>query len=228
MPRSMHISRTTLMLLWLIGCGSSTSTTDPILDAGGRDADGPDANGGSASPVSAEACLKDLAAPDRGFVNVQRFRSADGKVKVARARQTFDPPTPPIGETYAYMLVRFWIQTDTEPGTCVRGKTALTYAYAHHNWNETWKATTTAATYEGSELFEPTDSSDDRWNDSIRAKDAQGKLLWGPIDLLEDGCSSQPYDLNPCLTRTRSDKPPPCTPPDRRPSGRRRSTPSPH
>lgn len=66
-----------------------------------------------------------------------------------------------------------------------------------------------AAQYEATELFSPGASDEDRWQDTLSEKTLDGKVLWGPIDLIEDGCSSIPYDLNPCLSRTHSDKPPP-------------------
>lgn len=213
----MHNLRSVCWLAMLLGCGSSNSGTSVRPDAGRpdgslADADaalsdaGADPDADASSPSTLEACLSDLGEPDFGFLGIQRFRSADGKVRVARARQIIDAPT--VGETFAYALVRFWIESDEEPGTCVRGKSALTYEYAHHNWNETWSAETDLALYEGAEVFSPIDA-EVRWADTLTAKSKDGKVLWGPLELEEDGCSSLPYDLNACSTRTRSDEPPP-------------------
>jgi len=209
----MHKVSTWAWLAVLVGCqgsGTDTTTGDGGLatsDAGKHDAGTLDAgeDGGGSRTATLEACLSDLSEPESGFIGIQRFRSKDGKVSLARARQTIDAPT--VGETLAYALVRFWIESDEEPGTCVRGKSALSYEYAHHNWNETWSAKSNVATYEGAEVFSPVDATA-RWSDTLSAKDKNGKLLWGPVELEEDGCTSIPYDLNPCSSRTRSDKPP--------------------
>lgn len=217
----MQHTRLTVWLLLLMGCNDASSTqgadsgVPSVADAGprgdgGKGDSGPSADAGpddpGKNPTTLDACLSELSEPDSGFISIQRFRSSDGKVKLARARQTIDAPT--VGETFAYAMVRFWIESDDEPGTCVRAKSALSYEYAHHNWDETWSATTELATYDGNELFN-TDGGEVLWTDTLTAKSKDGKVLFGPIMLQEDGCSSIPYDLNPCLTRTRSDEPPP-------------------
>jgi hypothetical protein len=160
------------------------------------------------SMTTGEECFDDLAAPDTGFVELQRFRSEDGAVRIWRARQPGDRVA--VGETFPYDLVRAWVEAENEPGTCVTQASALTYEFGHHNWSEEWSVTTDHARYIGRELYSNSapDDADFGWTDSLEAKSASGATLF-MVDLVDDGCESMPYNLNPCLRRMRTDTPPP-------------------
>lgn len=189
--------RHVLCVAWaLMACGD---------DDGGA---GPNTDHDASVMMTAEACFADLTAPTDGwFVETQRFVTSDDAIHLWRARK---PGTRPgaVGETFAYDLVRFWIGSDDEPGTCITASSAMTYDFAHHNWNETWSATTDFARYVVHERldFGATETS---WQDTLEVFDPNDVPRGGTQDLEDDGCSSLPYDLNPCMFRTRVDTPPP-------------------
>jgi hypothetical protein len=178
----------------MFGCGDANDDGSKAPD---RDA---------AAATSAEACFADLTMPDRGWIEVQRFRADEPGIRVWRARQTTDGPT--IGETTAYKLVRVWVQSDEEPGACVHDQNALAYTYQHHNVDETWQAKSASAQYFGHETLD-FGAIDGAWNDTLSVKDTGGQEIIKDLKLTEDGCYSLPYDLNPCLRRRRLDEPPP-------------------
>ena len=183
---------TALALTSSAGCGSDD---EAMSDAGG-------------GPIAAEDCFADLAAPEAGFVEVQRFRSEDGSLRVWRARQPGDRSA--VGETFPYDLVRAWIETEDEPGACVTEARALAYTFGHHNWAEEWSMTTAHAKYIGREMFSnaPADPAEWTWTDTLEAQDDDGAPLF-TVGLIEDGCETMPYDLNACMQRMRIDEPPP-------------------
>ena len=177
--------------LQLVACGDSNHE--------------PDEPGGPPTHSDAQACFADLTMPASGWVEIQRFHTAEHGIKLWRARQTTDGPT--VGETTAYELVRFWVESADEPGTCVTAPEALTYSYQHHNWDETWQANTLEFRYLGHEPFNL--GGEPPWLDTLTVKDATGATLVSDVPLIEDGCNTLPYDLNACVLRTRSDAPPP-------------------
>jgi len=177
------------------GCASDDEATS---DAG----DAPRA-------TTPQECFGELAPDgDAWFIELQRFKSEDGAVRVWRSRQPGDRSA--AGETFAYDLVRAWIETDDEPGTCVTARGALTYQFAHHNWAEEWTVQTSRALYIGREMYMngPADPKEWGWIDTLEAQDESGATLF-TVDLIEDGCETAPYDLNSCLLRMRTDEPPP-------------------
>lgn len=195
-----------LVMSSLAGCDSDDDA-DPSGDAGGRQdaGDTPDAGGMTTTP---EACFGELApVGDAWFVELQRFESEDGAVRVWRSRQPGDRSA--VGETFPYDLVKVWIETEDEPGTCISSASALSYTFGHHNWAEQWTATTEVAKYIGREMFSnaPANPQEWGWTDTLEAQDEAGATLF-MVNLVEDGCETSPYDLNPCLMRMRTDMPP--------------------
>jgi hypothetical protein len=197
-------SRAVYLASWLalavMGCASDD---EAALDAGNAPGDGD-----GDAVTTGEECFADLEAPDVGFVELQRFESEDGSVRVWRARQPGD--RMPVGETFPYDLKRAWIETEDEPGTCVTAVSALSYEFGHHNWAEEWTVTTDHAQYIGREMYSTTsaDTAQWDWTDTLEAQDDRGETLF-MVGLVDDGCESMPYDLNPCMLRMRTDEPPP-------------------
>jgi hypothetical protein len=151
-------------------------------------------------------CFDPLSTPSAGFVEVQHFESAERGVRITRARQPGERSA--VGETFPYDLVRVRIEADGD-AACVSEAAAMTYEFGHHNWNETWSVRTEKARYVVREQYDFQAGSERPWADSLEARSLEDdSLLWGPVDLEPDGCYSLPYDLNPCLMRTRIDEPP--------------------
>ena len=179
---------------WL-GCGEDAAVA--------RDAGGPPPG----QALTGEECFETLEAPAAGFIEIQRFKSSDDQIEIWRARQPGDRSA--VGETFPYDLIAVWIDGGDEDGTCVRDRAALTYAFGHHNWAETWTVETARATYTVRETYDnaPADPTDWMWTDTLEAKAASGTALF-TVDLVDQGCETRPYDLNPCLMRMRIDSPP--------------------
>jgi hypothetical protein len=198
-----------LGLVFLVAFGSlagCASDDDDAGDAGAAPMD--DAGDPPDAMTSAEECFGELAPQgDAFFIELQRFKSEDGAVQVWRSRQPGDRSA--VGETFPYDLVRAWIETEDEPGTCVTEASALSYEFGHHNWAEEWTVQTDHALYIGREMFAnaAADPAEFGWTDTLEAQDASGATLF-TVDLVEDGCETEPYDLNPCLMRMRTDEPP--------------------
>jgi hypothetical protein len=196
-------SRALCLASWLalavMSCASDDETTQ---DAGNGPGDG------DGDVTTGEECFAEVEAPEAGFIEIQRFESEDGAVRVWRARQPGQRSA--VGETFPYDLKRAWIETEDEPGACVTAASALSYEFGHHNWAEEWTITTERAQYIGRELYSsgPTDLEEWSWTDTLEAKDDSGATLF-MVGLVDDGCESMPYDLNPCLRRMRTDMPPP-------------------
>jgi hypothetical protein len=162
--------------------------------------------GNAPGATTAEECFGELAPQgDAWFIELQRFKSEDGAVRVWRSRQPGDRSA--VGETFPYDLVRAWIETDDEPGTCVTERSALTYEFGHHNWAEEWTVQTDRALYIGREMYSTGAAAAVGWTDVLEAQDESGATLF-TVDLVDDGCETSPYDLNPCLMRMRTDEPP--------------------
>lgn len=196
--------------------------TCAVLNAAcGNDADGPSGQGGTAgtpgstagaggsmggaagsagnSPV--EGCLSELA-PAGAFFEVQAFETDDGSLRLWRARRPGDRSA--VGETFAYDLVGFAIDSDAER-TCLHDGAAFSYEFGHHNWNETWEARTSAARYRGREEYVFT-VEDAEWHDTLTVYPLTGEIpSMDPVTLREAGCYSIPRDLNPCFRRQRTD-----------------------
>jgi len=203
----MSLTSRTLCLALLLaidgaGCASDDEATS---DAGNAPGDG---DGDAPGATTADECFGELAPTgDSWFIELQRFKSEDGSVRVWRSRQPGDRSA--VGETFPYDLVRAWIETEDEPGTCVTERSALTYEFAHHNWAEEWTVQTDHALYIGREMYTTTaaDSAQWGWIDTFEAQDEGGTTLF-TADLIDDGCESEPYNLNPCMLRMRTDEPP--------------------
>lgn len=196
-----------LALLLTMSSGGCASDDDAPSDAGNAPGDG-DGDGGAPGMTTAEECFGELApAGDAFFIELQRFKSEDGAVQIWRSRQPGDRSA--VGETFPYDLVRAWIETEDEPGTCVTEGNALSYEFGHHNWAEEWTVQTDHALYIGREMYSTaaTDPAEFGWTDTLEARDETGATLF-TVDLVEDGCETSPYDLNPCLMRMRSDTAP--------------------
>jgi hypothetical protein len=179
----------------VLGCGD---------DDGGS---GPNTDHDASVVITAEECFADLTAPTDGwFVETQRFATADDAIELWRARKP--GMRSAVGETFPYDLVRFWIGSDDEPGTCVTAPSAMTYDFAHHNWDETWSAITEHGRYVVHERLEFGDAATS-WQDTLDVFDLNDVPRGGTQTLEATGCASLPYDLNPCLFRTRIDMPPP-------------------
>jgi hypothetical protein len=190
-------------IAWIIAVWAAS------LGGCGDDAAGA-ADSGTAPPqrgVTGDDCFATLEEPPAGFIEIQRFGSVDDSVEIWRARKPGERSA--VGETFAYDLIAVWIDSADEDGTCVTERGAMTYEFAHHNWAESWTVETEHATYMGRETFgnamaEPAEWS---WADTLEAKAPSGATLF-TVELVDQGCESLPYDLNPCLMRMRIDTPP--------------------
>jgi len=205
-----EISRVSCLLVALLVIAGCASDDDPASDAGHAGAGGDSGAGGGSDTdaTTGEECFEELTAPAIGFVEIQRFVSEDGDLSVWRARQPGERSA--VGETSPYDLVRVWIDSADEDGTCVTEASALTYTFGHHNWSESWTVTTAHAMYAVHEMYNNGPADPEEWGfvDTLEAKDESGDVLF-TAELVEDGCESRPYDLNPCFTRMRIDMPPP-------------------
>lgn len=205
------------LIVWLAhnltGCAEASAT--PRGDAGqafddsglGNESDGGmdgDEDGGDGD-VAAEACFAGLKAPATGFISIQAFSVEELGLTLMRAREPGERSA--VGETFPYDLLRVSLSS-AEEDTCVTKKSALSYEFGHHNWNEKWSARTARARYVVRELRSFDDPATP-WIDSLEVRSLEDdSLLMGPFALKEAGCRSLPYDLNPCSLRTRIDKPP--------------------
>jgi hypothetical protein len=180
---------------WLGGCGD-----DATIGA---------VDSGTSPPraMTGEECFALLEEPAAGFIEIQRFGSADDSLEIWRARKPGERSS--VGETFPYDLIAVWIDSADEDGTCVTEREAMTYEFAHHNWDESWTVETEHATYTGREMFGngPADPAEWGWTDTLEAKAASGATLF-TVELVDQGCETMPYDLNPCLMRMRIDTPP--------------------
>jgi hypothetical protein len=176
-----------LVCWWPLSCSDSTdgSTPGPGLDAG----------------ADFDACFSNLAA-GQWFTEVQGFKTDDDAVHVFRARRP--GPKPAVGETFAYELVRFFVASTAETA-CVSDAGALDYEYAHHNWNEKWRAQTATRRYLGTEqrIFDEQTS----WRSQLTIQSADGQqTLLGPVSLEGVTCFTvPPGDPNACTWRKRTD-----------------------
>lgn len=202
-----------LPLLICLGCGNSTdgpaSNTGGLSGAGGNPGDGGAAGHSgmntAGTTTGPEACFEGLEpAPDQRL-EIQRFKTADGALRLWRARET--TPDPTVGETMAFKLVRFWVQSELDPDTCLRDPASLHYDYAHHNWNDSWTATTSHAVYAGHEQFD-NNGSELYWIDRLTITTPEGDPISSELKLLDDGCVSKPLDYNVCMQRKRLDESP--------------------
>jgi len=135
---------------------------------------------------------------------VQAFETADGTIRLWRARRPGDRSA--VGETFPYDLVRFAVESDDDVA-CVTTPGALAYEFGHHNWNEAWTADTALHTYAVTESLSFGDAGA-VWTDRLTVTTAAGAPVLGPVALEPTGCFSIPYDLNPCMSRQRTDSPP--------------------
>lgn len=181
-----------LYATWLGACGADA--------AGAADSGPPPPQGG----VTGEECFAELEAPEAGFIEIQRFRSEDDSVEVWRARKPGDRSA--VGETFPYDLIAVWIDSADEDGRCVTDRAAMTYEFAHHNWDESWTVETEHAIYAARETYN-IGAAGSSWADTLEAKDSGGRTLF-TVELVDRGCETLPYDLNPCLMRMRLDSPP--------------------
>jgi len=194
----LEMSGARMAVLLVAGAAACGSGDDAPADAAGNMPN-------PGTPTTGEECFADLEAPvSGGFIEVQRFVADGGGLTLWRARRPGDRSA--VGETFAYDLVRVWIDSADEDGTCVTDPSAMTYTFGHHNWAETWTVETAYALYTGRETFSvgPTES---RWTDLLEAESSNGTVL-STVVLLDEGCESLPYDLNPCLARMRIDEAP--------------------
>lgn len=202
-------------ILVLCACGQDPDIPRKIADDGGTHG-GPDGGAagrdGSADdpphapqPTQFAGCLDGLVAPESGFIEVLSFVASEPNLKVMRARQPGNRSA--VGETFPYDLVGVAIQTDDEEA-CIFEAAQLSYTFGHHNWSETWTLRTKHALYTVREAYS-FDNDELPWKDTIEAHSlTDNTRLWGPIPLEADGCFSLPYNLNPCMKRTRTDTPP--------------------
>lgn len=207
--------------MFVFGCGDDDKPTDPdaqiTQDAGqdaSLDAHPPDANNNDASSDDdagfdprAVDCFANLTPPNNGFVSIQRFQSMDGSLQLWRARQPGERAGA-VGETTPYDLVRVWIDGPRDANTCITTQSALSYDFEHHNWNDTWSATTDNTRYEVNELYTFPDFGLPVWVDTLQLFDADTVALGDAQTLLADGCSSDPWNYGPCALRDRTDMPP--------------------
>ena len=178
----------------LIGCGDDAAS---VSDSGAP----------PQQATTGDECFGALEAPAAGFIEIQRFAATDDSVEIWRARKPGERSA--VGETFAYDLLAVWIDGAGEDGTCIADRAAMTYEFGHHNWDEVWTVRTEHATYTGREMYgSSADPSAWTWTDSLEAKDASGTTLF-TVELVDQGCETRPYDLNPCLMRMRLDAPPP-------------------
>jgi hypothetical protein len=162
-----------------------------------------DVAGGADTGVSpSDECALPLEPTIGRYVMTQRLATADGSLTMWVAREPDDghidrPGADARGGTEPYQLVRAWIDSAEEPGTCIRDRGALTYSFVHHNWDDTWTVTTPRARYTGREVFDPLNGA--TWTFTLEARDAGGAPLFGPIELVQQGCSvSDPRLITPC------------------------------
>jgi hypothetical protein len=81
----------------------------------------------------------------------------------------------------------------------------MSYDFGHHNWNERGEVRFAEVTYVFTLVLDVRDFS---WADELTGvQPGTETVLLGPIELEDAGCRSLPYDLNPCLGRTRTDGP---------------------
>jgi hypothetical protein len=205
------LPRSSLTLLALYGVSFACSTSEPaedpadsgisVVDGGAHDSDARAPSGN----LDLDACFQDLSSPSDGwFVEVQSFETADGSLRIRRARQ---PGTRnAVGETFAYDLIRFGIESDTEVH-CETRSSRMSYEFGHHNWNEIYEAATDAARYVVRERFGFGGDDESPWEDTLEVFELDGTRRSGPQPLIATGCYSLPYNLNPCLRRTRTDQP---------------------
>lgn len=199
----------------LAGCGDDDARVEPdahvTMDAtvdgaiDGALADASSDDDAGFDPRAVE-CFADLMAPSESFVSIQRFVSEDGTIKLWRARQPGNR-SGAFGETFAYDLVRAWVDSPREPNTCVTDATALSYEFEHHNWNDTWTVVAGDTRFEVNELYS-FDGTEPTWSDTLRMFEPNDVPVGGTQTLVAAGCSSLPYDLNPCMLRVRVDMPP--------------------
>ena len=180
------------------GCSGGESRGKGPAGAGGTPTAIPD--GGSAFDV----CFADLAAAGSWFTEVQGFQTADDSIRLWRARRPGSRSS--VGETFPYDLVRFAVESDDDVA-CVAAPGALTYEFGHHNWDESWTAETALRTYSVTEAL-TFDEDGTTWTDALTVTTAAGAPVLGPVTLEPTACFSVPYNLNPCMSRERTDSPP--------------------
>jgi hypothetical protein len=186
-PARPRISEAGLLALLLLtgGCGSSDPAPDPV------------------PARSLDECFAGLTRPAVLFVETQSYATADGRYQIRRARQPGDRVA--VGETFAYDLVRFGVARGSDV-VCVHRTADLSYDFGHHNWDDTMEARTGTTGYR---IHEKLNASgiDDRWMFTFTILDpASGAIREGPLPLAATGCHTQPFDLNGCPGRMRTDR----------------------
>ncbi len=198
------------VLFALTACQNDASSPksdagDGLDDAGRPGSDASDDLPEPPDPDRFEGCLTHLKAPENGFIEVQRFVVGEPELTIVRARRPSDKPT--VGETFAYELVAVALKSADEEA-CITDSAQLSYSYAHHNWDETWSVRTSRAHYAVRETY-VLDFENQGWKDSLEVRSLEDdSLLFPAVELEADGCYSLPYNLNPCMQRTRTDKAP--------------------
>lgn len=151
---------------------------------------------GADPAVPFERCFEALRAAR--FIDVQSY-SGTG-VKVQRARTPGDEFVP--GETFAYRLIRFAIESDGK-AVCVSSSADMKYRYGHHNWDDAMEARDGDLAYRVTEKRLDVGS----WEFELTTLDARtGATRSGPQRLADAGCFTIPFDLNGCPGRMRTDR----------------------
>ncbi len=149
------------LLVLLCGCG-----TDPVTQ----------------HPLCAEQ--PNVLQPGRYFErNLLRFANQQEGVEVVITRDFVEVGA---GESAIYSLERFSLTTP-ESRSCEIEEGALDYTNTHHNWRDSAIVVLDEITYtlEMSYLPDIRDRTT-TWVDTLTGKDAQGNVVFGPVELTEN------------------------------------------
>ena len=166
----------------------------------------PNDSNGIGQMVPGDECFESVQPTAGSFLEIQRLATADGSVALWYSREpdlhhVDRPGADARGNTQPFLLTRVWIDSSDEEGTCVRDSSAMTYAFMHHNWDDTWTVTTPHARYIGREVWDFAAVEDASWTFTLEARDASGATLFGPVELIERGCESRPELVGMCPYR---------------------------
>lgn len=191
--------------------GAAMDTAAPldgaVADAGGG-ADGAGADGAGADVPAGGGTFATCIPPRAADFLLQTLELAteDGGTRVRLQVEPGEGNT--VGETFAFHLFGFALERDGAL-VCVVDPAALGYVWGHHNWDETATATAGGVTFTVTMKFEFVEDGGDflpRWTDRIVARDENGAVLWGPIDLPVNRCQSEGSGaLNGCFQREKAE-----------------------
>lgn len=204
--RSMLRFGAPLLLLSALGCGGTPGSSSPDATTGadaGRGADAgssADAGSGADGGTTLEACFDGLAPRQAGrFVEVLGLRQDPAGARLIMAREPGDRPGA-VGETWAFDLVRFAIETTDGARHCVNNPAVLEYSFGHHNWDERARVVIEDRAYVITLKYFFNGQA--AWVDELNIHDAtSGALIAGPLPLVVEACRSIPTDPNACFAR---------------------------